>query len=117
MARNLFVFLYLNIAMPRTDSYKNVILLNYLTKNLIFVLQMFSWGMDRKIRNFPAPWKVRRTAGGYAIDCADKISVAYVYFVDGFRTGLEGRALTADEAWRIANDIARLPDLLAKPKS
>ena len=65
-------------------------------------------------RRFPPPWRVRRTAGGYCVDTANGITVAYVYFAEGFRRHFDGRALTDDEARRIAAGIARLPDLMMR---
>jgi hypothetical protein len=62
--------------------------------------------------DFPSPWSIRRTAGGYAVDTATGITVAYVYFVEGFRRHFDGRALTDVEAQWIAARIARLPDVL-----
>ena len=66
-------------------------------------------------RRFPPPWRVRRTAGGYCVDTANGITVAYIYFVEGFRRHFDGRALTDDEARRIAAGIARLPELMRRP--
>jgi hypothetical protein len=61
-------------------------------------------------RPFPGPWTVRRTAGGMCVDDANKKTVAYVYFVEGFRSHLEYGCLTEEEARLIANAIARVPD-------
>lgn len=62
----------------------------------------------------PLPWSIRRTAGGYCVDTATGVTVAYVYFVEGFRRHFDGRALTDDEARWIAVQIARLPDLAGR---
>jgi hypothetical protein len=61
--------------------------------------------------DFPGPWSLRRTAGGYAVDTSAGITVAYVYFAEGFRRHFDGRALTDVEARWIAAQIVRLPDL------
>jgi hypothetical protein len=60
--------------------------------------------------SFPGPWTVRRTAGGMCVDDANKRTVAYVYFVEGFRTPLEYGKLSEDDARQIATAIARVPD-------
>ena len=62
--------------------------------------------------DFPSPWSYRRTAGGYAIDTAAGVTVAYVYFAEGFRRHFDGRALTDAEARWIAAQIVRLPELV-----
>ena len=60
-------------------------------------------------RPFTGPWTIRRTAGGFVIDDATKRSVAFVYYVEGFRSALEYGKLTEEEAQQIASAIARLP--------
>jgi hypothetical protein len=71
----------------------------------------------RQLEAFPAPWRVRRTAGGFAIDCADGPTVAFVYFVEGFNSqDLNKRRLSEDEARMVATEIARLPQLLLRPR-
>ena len=67
--------------------------------------------MDVDFSRFPGPWRIRRTAGGYCVDTATGITVAYVYFAEGFRRHFDGRALTDEEARWMAVQIARLPDL------
>ena len=67
-------------------------------------------------RRFPPPWRVDRTAGGWAVRDATGVTVAFVYCVDGFQLENVGTyKLTLDEGRRIARGIARLPDLLQKP--
>lgn len=66
--------------------------------------------MVDKPRPFPGPWTVRRTAGGMCVDDANKRTVAFVYFVDSFRSSLEHGRLTEEEARQIATAIARVPD-------
>ena len=46
---------------------------------------------------------------------ATGFNLAYLYFAEGQR-GFHMARLTRDEARRIANAIARLPELLTKPK-
>ncbi len=70
--------------------------------------------MDR--RRFPAPWSVIETPGGFKVVDAKGITVAWVYARDDLAARTGGRDwLTTEEAWRIANGIAKLPVLLKKP--
>ncbi len=62
-------------------------------------------------RRFPAPWRAVEPPGGYAVETADGRHVAYVYGRDDLAK-IEYRAMTRDEARRIALAIAQLPELL-----
>lgn len=64
---------------------------------------------------FPAPWSVRRTDEGFAIDSAEGTTLALVAF--GMRAeGLNRAPLGEDEAARMASAIAHLPVLLKRPQ-
>jgi hypothetical protein len=66
------------------------------------------------MRRFPAPWTVEAIAGGFKVIDANGQSLAYVYaHADSHDAGI-AKALTLDEARRIASNIAKLPDLLGK---
>ena len=60
-----------------------------------------------------APWTVEAIAGGFRVIDANGQALAYVYGVDP-RDAASAKALTIDEARRIAANIAKLPKLLAK---
>jgi hypothetical protein len=62
-------------------------------------------------RRFPPPWTVTRTTGGWCVNDASGHPVAYVYGEERPQ-GASSRAMTVDEARKIAVNIARLPDLL-----
>jgi hypothetical protein len=66
-------------------------------------------------REFVAPWTVEAVAGGFKVLDANGQSLAYVYGVDP-RDAATAKALTIDEARRIAANIAKLPKLLGKGK-
>ena len=66
-----------------------------------------------KHREFVAPWIVEAIAGGFRVVDANGQSLAYVYGVDP-RDAATAKALTLDEASRIASNIAKLPKLLGK---
>jgi hypothetical protein len=66
-------------------------------------------------RKFTAPWSVIEIEGGFKVADANGIVLAYVYARDDMAARSSGNAwLTTDEAWRIANGIAKLPGLLRK---
>jgi hypothetical protein len=64
-------------------------------------------------RRFPPPWTVEEYRGiSYIVRDANNFAVAYVYFESEPRRPAAAYLMTKDEAWKIANGIARLPDLL-----
>ena len=66
------------------------------------------------MRRFPAPWSVEALDGGFKIMDANGQSLAYVYGHADPRDAQVAKALTLDEARRIASNIAKLPTLLGK---
>ena len=64
-------------------------------------------------RRFPPPWRVEDTPGGWKVIDSTGFPVAYVYGEDRGR-GANDQGMTKDEARRIAVNIARLPELLAR---
>ena len=58
-----------------------------------------------------APWTVEAITGGFRVVDANGQSLAYVYGVAPRDAGT-AKALTLDEARRIAANIAKLPKLL-----
>ena len=64
---------------------------------------------------FPPPWKVEPLdGGGFKIVDSNGQSLAYVYGHADVRDAQVAKALTLDEARRIASNIAKLPSLLGK---
>ena len=64
------------------------------------------------MRRFPAPWTVEVLDGGFKIVDANGQSLAYVYGHANPHDAQIAKSLTLDEARRIANNIAKLPNLL-----
>jgi hypothetical protein len=64
---------------------------------------------DPKPRRFPAPWRAVSTPGGWCVEDATGMRLAYVYG-DDTPEGVNQRKLTRDEARRIAAGIARIPE-------
>jgi hypothetical protein len=60
------------------------------------------------MRRFPPPWTVE------AVLDANGQALAYVYAHADLRDAQVAKALTLDEARRIASNIAKLPHLLGK---
>ena len=60
---------------------------------------------------FPAPWAIEEVPGGVVIKDASGQELAYVYGRVN-NAGARAKALTLDEARRIASNIAKLPNLL-----
>ncbi len=64
-------------------------------------------------RRFPPPWSAEQTEACYIVRDANGQSLAYVYYEEEPGRRAAAKLLTRDEAWRIAVNIARLPELLS----
>jgi hypothetical protein len=66
-------------------------------------------------RRFPPPWAVEEYRGiSYIIRDANNFAVAYVYFAT--EQSYTRHLMSKDEARTIAESIARLPEMLMRPR-
>jgi hypothetical protein len=64
-------------------------------------------------RSFPAPWRLEAIPEGYRVIDANDVVLAYVVAQDP-SARVTGSGLTFDEARRIAEVIASIPEVLRK---
>ena len=66
---------------------------------------------------FPTPWTIEEYRGiSFIIRDANNFAVAYVYFQSQPGRRVAANLMTKDEARKIANGIAKLPELLKRPQ-
>ena len=70
--------------------------------------------MAESPRRFPPPLRAEPIPGGYVVRGGNGQALTYLYSRDNPTDALQAKMLTKDEARRIAINIARLPELLAK---
>jgi hypothetical protein len=65
-------------------------------------------------RRFPPPWKVQPISGGFTVQDANGMVLAYLYSDNNKMTSASysHEKLTVDEAFLLARWIARLPELI-----
>ena len=64
------------------------------------------------LRRFPPPWTVGDISAAFVVKDSNCQQLAYVYFEDEWGRRSAVKLLTNDEAQRIAENIAKLPELL-----
>ena len=74
------------------------------------------FGMALITRRFPPPWAVERSDASSLGTTAGQ-ALAYVHFEEEPGRRASAKLLTRDDPWRIAVDIAKLPELLAVRRS
>ena len=67
-------------------------------------------------RRFPPPWSIVERPESFAVTDATGQALAYIYFEDDAGRRQAMKRLTRDEAWRIAVNVAGLPELLTAKK-
>jgi K+/H+ antiporter YhaU regulatory subunit KhtT len=65
-------------------------------------------------RRFPAPWRADKMPGGYVVRDANGQALVYLYSRDSEAEAMQAKVLTADEARRIAINVAKLPGPLRR---
>ena len=76
----------------------------------------YSWLVDddSSAFRFPAPWSIQKLKGCFVVQDSAGQRLGYFYYEAEPLRRLRTRMLTCDEAWRIAANVAKLPELLRK---
>ena len=68
-------------------------------------------------RRFPRPWDIEEhNQSCFIVRDNNGLALAYIYFETDAGRRTAANLLTRDEARRIAANIAKLPDLLGRPR-
>jgi hypothetical protein len=65
-------------------------------------------------RRFPSPWTVIEYAESFWVQDAGGQTVGWFYFRHNEETARQAKVLTRGEAWRMAVNFARMPELLGR---
>lgn len=65
-------------------------------------------------RRFPPPWSVHETEGAFIVRDANGQALVYAYFLEPQAAADIAKVLTRDEAWRMASNFAKLPELFTR---
>lgn len=68
--------------------------------------------MPEEPRRMPAPWNIIEHSESFEVTDAKGQALAYVYLEDQPQRRSVMNRLSRDEAWRVASNIAKLPELL-----
>jgi hypothetical protein len=68
-------------------------------------------------RSFPPPWRVEDNGACFIVRDRNAQALAYIYYEEEPGRRAAAGLLTRDEARRIAANIAKLPDLLSRPRT